>query len=174
MGHRESRGWAILLTMPLVFPKKTIRLALVLLAGVAGCTPGLPAVELGTGHGGFVPLEDGESVRIVRGFQGAQHIWAQVRLLERVDGRVEIGFRIEEVDTAEEVHRNRFEVELLELRDTEEGLGETFGRPGTYAFVPDPERIDGREVRLVGWIESADGERSSDSRRVIPMDETER
>jgi len=160
--------------MPLGFLKKKVRLVLVLLAGVAGCAPGLPAVELGTGHGTFVPLQDGESVPIVRGFQGAQHIWAQVRLLERVDGRVEIGFRLEEVDTGEEIHHNRFEVELIGLRDGGVASGGAFGRPGTYAFVPEPERIDGREVRLVGWVESVDGVRTSDSRRVNPVDETGR
>lgn len=42
-------------------------------------TSGEPRVELGTGRDGFEAFEDGQTLELVSGCQGAQHIWTAVR-----------------------------------------------------------------------------------------------
>ncbi|MCZ7683954.1 MAG: hypothetical protein M5U28_36375 [Sandaracinaceae bacterium] len=73
------------------------RSALVLFALVTMCDPmpgdpdgstsepdawtpsGDPSVELGTGRDSFEAFEDGDTLQLVAGCQGAQHIWTSVR-----------------------------------------------------------------------------------------------
>jgi hypothetical protein len=110
------------------------------------------------------PLEDGDEVRIVAGFQGGQHIWVSLRA-----GGVQtclVDARYQLLDAVGVALDATWGGEFYELRD-EPGVYELLAYP---AFVAHPQRVHRREVVLRAEVSDGCGHLISDEVTVIPVD----
>lgn len=139
-----------------------------LLALAVGCDgtsnddagPG-PTLELGTGEGRYSTFEDGETLDLVTGCQGAQHVWIALRTtgLER---------RGVIIDTA--LRRVRDDVEVstpLIVRVTLDDAGGEIGEiAGLTLVVPEPDEALEEDLRLSATVTDQDDLSASDVRPV--------
>ncbi|MBZ0121525.1 MAG: hypothetical protein K8H88_31305 [Sandaracinaceae bacterium] len=146
-------------------------LASVLASTLAGCPgPGSndggpdvyvePELEIGTGEGVFTPFEDGTTLSIVPGTQGAQHIWiavrtrglaAQANLIDLVLTR--------DRDAAQVSDPYTVRVSLVPMGDHAEFVGLTL-------IVPDPAQAIGEDLTLRATVTDRDGRSVAGERHI--------
>ena len=155
------------------------------LAGLAGCVPQAPWVEVGTGDGSFAALEDGDVLDVENGAQGGRHVWVGLRAggvnpgsvsdgdALRLGDRPLVNFRLEGVEGVYSLDVARFAA----LDDDTEGyvLSEQLLPFRLYAHLPaDWQDLDWTEVErdlgdqefdLVATL-TTDGEDITDRRAV--------
>ena len=152
----------------------SIGVAVALAFSVAGCsTEGPPTIVLGTGFFEFEPLKDNGSVSIVRGPQGGYHIWISVRGRYIAPESLKLCLTLDLADTGEQLEKVTTVVDLILPDGSQEaggagsshdGWGESLGN---RLFVPSPEQIDGKLVRINVEAMGRDGRVAHDSKVVI-------
>lgn len=136
--------------------------------GLCACTgPNLdtdPLVILGTGEVEWEALNEGDSVSLVSGLQGGQHIWGAVRVTG-IDWRdVDLTFRIHDLSDNELTPPTLLNPELnpceVDAPGCEDGMGEIVG---ITILVEDPSQILGHDVVLIAEAADDGGRSDSDS-----------
>ena len=122
--------------------------------------PQAPLAQVGTGTDSFEPLEDGQTVPVIKGPQGGYHIWTSIRVRAPIASK----------DLKVRLH---VDFNGAVLTDTNYVLN--FWQKGAYAeyyaltaFIPDPAAVDGQRVQLAIDVTDTNGLTASDSRTVIP------
>jgi hypothetical protein len=135
--------------------------ALVLSAGLVAAACG-PVVEVGGGIRTFAPLQDGQTVDVVCGPQGGQHVWTSIRTRGlRADG-VDVVLSMTDEATGELVCR----VELRDLLLTDDEGWDAF--TGVTCFVSEPEKVAGRTLVMFGSAHDTGGVGGESRVRVVP------
>ena len=147
-------------------------------AGVRVCDPalctddipgelilGVGTVDEDTGVVSFLPVDDGDEVDIVPGWQGGQHIWVVLRATGVETCFVTPRYEILDGESPPPLDRD-YGGEFYELRD-DPGMFEFLAYA---AFVADPERIHREEVTLRAEVSDGCGHLISASTRVVPVD----
>jgi len=160
-------------------------LAALLLLGCGGAEPedasippvdaGPPAVELGTGHPDFEPIEDGGELEFILGPQGGFHFLASARASGVVPGNPDDRFDASNPTTTFRAFVGDRRVDLMASSYTQ-GLDPSL-EPGVYEMVGrllllDIERcsdLTGMTVRVEVEIEDAAGARVRDERTVTAV-----
>lgn len=130
-----------------------------LVAGVAACggsaasTPDAGTVgielEIGGGEFQFVPYQEGGPIQVVCGPQGGQHIWVSLRGRGFDPSRVDVVVGIELIETGSRVCGQQLQqVPMLPN-------GDRLEYTGIICFVPDPELIRGRSIRITAQLTDA-------------------
>jgi len=150
---------------------RSVGIVLGLALALAGCAAEAPQVELGTGLEAFRPLHTGDTVDLVLGPQGGQHIVGNARIVGLAAGQAAgwqddplISFRVHDASGVQ------WDADLAaqprEFVAMEEG-GHCLRRAQyVYLRTGAPEALDGREVELRVEVEDRDGVRVTDARRV--------
>lgn len=139
-------------------------LAVGLLTGCDGDPPtdaGMPTLEVGTGEGAFSTFTDGDTLDLVRGCQGLQHVWIAIRTtgLNRRGVIVDLSF-VRDRDGA--VVSNPFVVRLS-LDEQPDG---TQVQAGLTLVVPEPDQAIGEPLTLHATVTDQDGIELSSERAV--------
>ncbi len=134
--------------------------------GLAGCPadpegPELP-FEVGTGRM-FTPLEEGDTVELIQGGQGGQHVFVSMRAWDLTNIRARVEMSMERTSDGERVS-SPYSVDLRFTQSAQEGAPALL--EGLLLLVPDPAEAVDREVRLTASFESEGGEHGTDTRTV--------
>ncbi|MFP2906151.1 hypothetical protein ACLESD_14020 [Pyxidicoccus sp. 3LFB2] len=134
--------------------------------GLAGC-PGEPdgperRFEVGTGRL-FTPLEEGDTVELVSGVQGGQHVFVSMRAWELGNIRARVEMSMERASDGERVS-SPYSVDLRFTHSFEEGGPSTI--EGLLLMIPTPSKGVNQQVRLTASFESEAGEHGTDTRTV--------
>lgn len=119
-----------------------------------------PLVEVGTGNSRFEPLTDGQSLPIVLGPQGGQHLWTSVRARAPVDPR-QVLVRVSIIKDGTPLETTEYRLNLVKTGSVYEWYGMT-------ALVPDPTAVENQEVELRVELTDSANRQGADSRRVVP------
>ncbi len=122
-----------------------------------------PLVILGTGEVGWEDLEDGDSVSLVSGLQGGQHIWGAVRVagIDWLD--VDLTFRVHDLSDSELTPPTLLNPELNPCETDEPGCELGMGEiVGITILVEDPSSILGHDVILIVEASDDGGRSASD------------
>jgi len=122
-----------------------------------------PVVEVGGGIRAFVPLDEGQTVDVVCGPQGGQHVWTGLRAKGLRADDVDVVLSMTDETTGAQVCR--VELKHLVLAD-EDGWGSF---TGVTCFVSEPEKVAGHTLVLFGSAIDADGVGGESRVRVIPQ-----
>lgn len=144
-------------------------LSFIALSLLAACGPshgdldaGPPALELGTGEASFAPLEDGETLDLVRGCQGSQHVWVALRArgIERRGPVVDLSLTR---DSDDWTVSQTFTVRVTFDESSEAPYVE---RHGLTLVVPEPDLALGEDLTLHATVTDRNGVTISDERPV--------
>ena len=136
----------------------SLSLGLFAAAALAGCAtvepvePGEASLELGTGSWRFEPLEDGETLELVRGAQGGWHVWLSVRVEGMAGEPPPLRFTMQPSD--ESRGADSFEVALRFDPPREDGARQLVGYTG---IVSDPACLVGELLRVEVEMPGPDG-----------------
>lgn len=146
-------------------------LALLLLLG---CDPGMPAedasvpmldpvLELGVGEGRFTSFEDGQTLDLISGCQGLQHVWIAMRG-QGIDPRgtlVDLSFRRASDDVmVSQVFRVRISMQPVD------GMPGVYELYGLTLIVPMPDDAIGQDLLLSATVTDRDDVMIMDERPV--------
>lgn len=131
-------------------------------AWLAACGPTEPLVEVGSGIRRFEAVTDGQTLPVVCGPQGGQHIWTSVRVMNVGPENVDIVLSITDAETGEQVCRSELKGLLLSPED------DWFSFTGVACFVTDPAKIEGRTMRLEGTAADANGRGGASTHTFVP------
>lgn len=127
---------------------------------------GAPAVgtvlEVGSGEYEFAPFPAGGGPELVCGPQGGQHMFLSVRARGLGPQRVSVAVSVSEVETGRPVCAQRIDDTNLFVAD------DWAEYTGIICFVPDPERVSGRSVRVTGSITDRAGATESAAIDIVP------
>ena len=122
-----------------------------------------PALTLGTGEGRYAPFEDGDTLGLVSGCQGLQHVWVAMRG-QGIDPRgtlVNVSFRrASDGEMVSQVFQVRISMQPVE---GQEGVYELYG---LTAIIPTPEDALGQDLLLSATVTDRDGVEITDERPV--------
>ncbi|MEC7519016.1 MAG: hypothetical protein VYE22_04075 [Myxococcota bacterium] len=111
--------------------------------GDSGVYVGDPRLELGTGEGRFDTFEDGETLDLVSGCQGAQHVWVAMRAwgIDRRGPIIDVELiRDSDGERVSQVFRVR-----VSFDDVGEEYVDVFG---LTLVVPEPDTAIGEDLTL--------------------------
>jgi len=137
-------------------------LAILLLAGCGpGPVPGDPTLELGIGEGRFASFEDNQTLDLVRGCQGAQHVWTALRAtgLDPRGTIIDLSMRRAADDV---VVSQAFVVRVsLDPVGGEDGVAEVYG---LQLVVPEPDQAIGQDLFMRATVTDRAGVEVFDER----------
>lgn len=119
-------------------------LSLLALSAIAGCAGdiGDASLSLGTGSWRYEPLEDGQTVELVRGAQGGWHVWLSVRT-QGVDDRQVVRARVQPADESRPPTVDDMRVSLDPPND--DGSRDLIGYP---LVIEEPSCLVGEMIRI--------------------------
>lgn len=152
---------------------KHLSLAIALL--VSACDPGsttpdagpppTPSLEIGTGEGQFRAFPDGDTLDLVRGCQGSQHVWVALRAasVEPTGTIIDLSIRRASDDVVVS--------QIFHVRISLRPVGNDpflFEQYGLTAQIPDPETdmVVGQDLILSATVTDADGVEVSGERPI--------
>jgi hypothetical protein len=115
--------------------------------------PSWPALAVGTGTVDFEALDDGDSVRFERGFQGGYHVWGALRALDIEPDEAEFSFEL--VADGDVIAETGFLTDLWEASD-DSPRWELAGI-SVFVLAPDPTVYDGRSAVFRARVEDRTG-----------------
>ncbi|MBX3268864.1 MAG: hypothetical protein KF729_01300 [Sandaracinaceae bacterium] len=122
-----------------------------------------PQMALGVGEATFAEFADGDTLGLVSGCQGLQHVWTAVRA-QGLDPRgtlVDLSLRrVEDGELVSQVFRVRISMQPV---DGMPGVHELYG---LTVIVPEPEEAIGRDLTLRATITDRAGVELTDERPV--------
>ncbi|MCB9593554.1 MAG: hypothetical protein H6719_12540 [Sandaracinaceae bacterium] len=122
-----------------------------------------PMLTLGTGEGQFSTFEDGETLGLVSGCQGLQHVWVAMRG-QGVDPRgtlVNASFRrASDGVVVSQVFQVRISMQPV---DGQDGVYELYG---LTVIIPTPDDAIGQDLLLSATVTDRDGVAITDERPV--------
>ncbi len=130
------------------------------------CLAEPPQADVGTGETEFVPLEDGDTVVVINGSQGGQHILGSLRTWN-TDGVVAVRYTLTLLFDGSLISDQTYRLQMFE-----EGPCQWVypGMLGYLGFVyGDGQGILKREVLMRMEVEDVNGLQASDEVTVIPI-----
>jgi hypothetical protein len=106
---------------------------------------GSPRLEVGTGEQEFEPFEDGDTVPLIRGPQGAQHVAVSVRVFELDPRGTVLDLRLTRDRDGMVVSQNFVVRVSLEPVEGSPGLAQAWGMT---LVVPEPDQAIGEALTL--------------------------
>ena len=126
-------------------------------------TPGDPTLSLGGGEGLYTAFEDGDTLDLVRGCQGAQHVWVALRAtgLDPRGTIIDLSFRRASDDV---VVSQAFVVRVsMDPVDGMDGVTEVYG---LQLVVPEPDAALGQDLFLSATVTDREGVEVFDERPI--------
>jgi hypothetical protein len=123
---------------------------------------GTARVEIGNGSDTFVPFADGDTLDLIHGCQGAQHIWIALRvwglnprgtILDLELTRERDGLQVSQIFTV------RVSLEPVAGTDYAEVTGLTL-------IVPEPDQAIGEDLTLTATVTAMDGRSATSVRHI--------
>jgi len=140
-----------------------LALFLLLNCGTEPPPPGDPTLELGIGEGLYSSFEDNDTLGMVSGCQGLQHVWVAMRATN-IDPRgtlIDVGIRRASDDVmVSQVFRVRLSMQPVPGND---GLYELYG---LTIIVPEPDEALGEDLMLTATVTDRDGVEIFDERPI--------
>lgn len=130
-------------------------------AAVDPCLVDPPTAEVGTGDSSFVPLQDGDSVVIVNGPQGGQHILGSLRTRHTTDV-VAVHYTITLQSDGTSLSDVTYRLQMLPDGDCGWVYPWLYGYLGFVVGTPDTPGIEDQPVIMRMDIEDQDGRQASD------------